>query len=90
MRKPPTRWRQHKADIGLQRLVAIAKTSGDVAPTATAIGTTFARGRAPTAILVVRYTAPTAPMAGYVIGVAIPTAAGATIAEARVGFSDMI
>jgi hypothetical protein len=32
-------------------------------PTAAAIGTTFARGRAPTAILVVRYTAPTAPMA---------------------------
>lgn len=90
MRRPPTRWRQHKAAIGLQRLVAIAKTSGDVVPTAAAIGTAFARGRAPTVILVVRYTAPMAPMAVKVIGVAIPTAAGATIAEARVGFLGMI
>ena len=90
MRKPPTRWGQIRADIGLQRLIAIAKTSGDADVMAAAIGIAFARGLVPMAILVIRYTVPTAPMAVSVIGVAIPTAAGAIIAEARVGFSDMI
>jgi hypothetical protein len=90
MRKPPTRWGQIRTDIELQWLIAIAKTSGDVAVMAAAIGIAFARDLVPMAILVIRYTVPTAPMAVSVIGVAIPTAAGAIIAEASVGFSDMI
>jgi hypothetical protein len=63
MRKPPTRWGQIRADIELQRLIAIAKTSGDAVVTAAAIGIAFAHGRAPMAILVIRYTVRTDPMA---------------------------
>jgi hypothetical protein len=69
----------------LQWPVAIAKTSGDVVPTAAAIGITFARGGAPMAILVIRCMGHTAPMVVSLIGVAIPTAVGA-IASTTVAF----
>jgi hypothetical protein len=89
MRMPPTRWRQNRVDIGLQRLIAIAKTSGDVAVTAAAIGIAFAHGLVPTAILVLRCMGPTAPTAVSLIGVAIPTAVGA-IASAWISVATSI
>ena len=73
----------------LQWLIDIAKNSSDAVP-AVVTGTRFARGLALMAFLVHRYTVPMVLMAVLVIGVVIPTAAGAIIAEARVGFSDMI
>jgi hypothetical protein len=64
----------------LQWLIDIAKTSSDAVP-AVATGTRFARGLALMDFLVHRYTVPMVLMAVLVIGVVIPTAAGATIAE---------
>ena len=69
----------------LQWLIDIAKTSSDAVPAA-ATGTRFARGLALMAFLVHRYTAPMVLMAVLVIGVVIPTAAGATIAELCASF----
>jgi hypothetical protein len=64
----------------LQWLIDIAKTSSD-AVLAVATGTRFARGLALMDFLVHLYTVPMVLMAVLVIGVVIPTAAGATIAE---------
>ena len=69
-----------RTNTGLRRIIDIARTSSDAVPTA-ANCTTFAHGPAPMAFLVRPYTAPMALTAASVIGVVIPTTAGATTAE---------
>src|SRR5271155_2790324 len=69
---------QHKA--ALQRQDPIAKTSGDASQPA-ATGIAFARGRALTAFLAIRFMEHTVPMAASLIGVVIPTVAGAIVAK---------
>ena len=71
---------QERTNTGLRRTIDIAKTSNDAVLTA-ANCTTFARGPVLMAFLVRHCTAPMALMAASVIGVAIPTMAGATTAE---------
>lgn len=65
---------------GLHRPTDIAKNSSDAVLMA-ATGITSVRGPALMAILVRRYTAPMAHMVASVIGVVIPTTAGATTAK---------